>query len=58
MTEPTVAVPTGGDRLVAGRYRLTALVGRGGSAEVWRAHDEALDRWIALKLVTASGGGA
>jgi serine/threonine protein kinase len=56
VSDPTVAIPTGGDRVIAGRYRLTALVGRGGSAEVWRAHDDALDRWIALKLVTASGG--
>jgi eukaryotic-like serine/threonine-protein kinase len=56
MSDETVAIPTGGGRLVAGRYRLDALVGRGGSAEVWRAHDEALERWVALKLVTASGG--
>ena len=38
--------------IVAGRYRLDALAGRGGSAEVWRATDTALDRVVALKLVT------
>ena len=38
--------------VVAGRYRLDALAGRGGSAEVWRATDTALDRVVALKLVT------
>ncbi len=41
---------------VGGRYRLDALVGRGGSAEVWSALDEALERPVALKLVTASAG--
>ncbi len=41
---------------VGGRYRLEALVGRGGSAEVWSAQDEALERPVAVKLVTATGG--
>ena len=44
------------DARVGGRYRLEGLVGRGGSAEVWRAEDEALGRSVAVKLVTASGG--
>ena len=39
---------------VAGRYRLDALIGRGGTAEVWRAVDTALDRTVALKLVTVA----
>ncbi len=42
--------------LIAGRYRPERLLGRGGSAEVWGCTDEALDRQVALKLVTASGG--
>lgn len=46
---PTQAVPHG---LIAGRYALEALIGRGGSAEVWRADDTALGRTVALKLVT------
>ncbi|HVE75010.1 MAG TPA: serine/threonine-protein kinase [Mycobacteriales bacterium] len=52
---PTVAVP-GGDaaRLVGDRYRLDALCGRGGSAEVWSALDEALERRVAIKLVTTA----
>src|SRR4051812_9785910 len=44
------------DGLIGGRYRRERLIGRGGSAEVWCVTDEALDRQVALKLVTSSGG--
>lgn len=54
MTEPTQAMPAGSRDVVAGRYALESLLGRGGSAEVWRARDELLDRPVALKLVTAA----
>ena len=55
--QPTQALSARGpDGLLAGRYRLDGLVGRGGSAEVYRAHDTALDRTVAAKLVTVSGG--
>jgi len=50
--EPTQAVPQAA--VIGGRYRLDALVGRGGTAEVWQATDLQLDRCVALKLVTAS----
>ena len=55
--QPTAAMSASGpERMIADRYRLEGLLGRGGSAEVWRCRDEALDRLVALKLVTASGG--
>ncbi|MFE3058651.1 serine/threonine-protein kinase [Nocardia sp. NPDC059239] len=34
-----------------GRYRLDELLGSGGSAEVWRAHDTVADRTVALKML-------
>ncbi len=36
---------------IGGRYRLGELIGRGGAAEVFRAFDERLERFVAVKLL-------
>jgi serine/threonine protein kinase len=54
--QPTAAMGGRPGGLIGGRYRPERLLGRGGSAEVWCCTDEALDRQVALKLVTSSGG--
>jgi len=43
--------PVNDARIFSNRYQLTHLVARGGMAQVFRAHDQLLDRTVALKVL-------
>ncbi|WP_406287707.1 protein kinase domain-containing protein [Embleya sp. NBC_00896] len=38
-------------RVIAGRYELSAAIGRGGMGQVWKAYDQTLQRRVAVKLL-------
>jgi serine/threonine-protein kinase len=41
--------------VIAARYRLEAVVGRGGMGQVWAAFDRKLSRRVAVKIVEIAG---
>jgi serine/threonine protein kinase len=43
-------------RIVAGRYHVSTLLGTGGMGAVWLAHDDVLQRAVALKQFSAERG--
>lgn len=47
------AAPLAPGELLAGRYRLGQIIGRGGVADVFAAQDETLDRPVAVKVFRA-----
>lgn len=49
--EPFVMTDPSEPTLILGRYLLEERLARGGSAEVWRARDEKLNRPVAVKLL-------
>lgn len=48
---PAIRAPVGAGARIAGRYLITAPLGRGGMGSVFAGHDTGLDRPVAIKLL-------
>jgi len=48
---PEPSAPQPRQELLAGRYRVDGLLGRGGMSEVYHGYDERLDRRVAIKVL-------
>src|SRR5665213_1603307 len=46
--------PPVADEVIAGRYRLIEPLGRGAMSSVWLAHDDELERRVAVKMLAPS----
>jgi serine/threonine protein kinase len=51
LVSDAVTADSGGPALLAGRYRVDGLLGRGGMSEVYFGYDERLDRRVAIKVL-------